>query len=62
MELNITDCQGNSALILACRHYKDYAKDESVIVIKQLIAKGADTSVVSTFPSTIRGYGRDTAL
>ena len=62
-DVNIKDGQGNSALILACRHYKDYNnKEESAEVIKLLATKGVNINEVSVFPSLIRGYERGTGL
>ena len=61
-DVNITDDQGNSALILACRNYKVYAKEECAEVIKLLVTKGADINVVSEFSSSIKGHPRGSAL
>ena len=62
MDVNITDGQGNSALILACRHYKVYAREECSEIIKLLVAKGANFYFIAEFPSAIRGYPLGTAL
>ena len=61
-DVNITDGQGNSAFILACRYYKDYAKEECASIIKFLVTKGANMNVISEFSSPIRGYQRGSAL
>ena len=61
-DVNITDAQGNSALTLACRHYKVDAKEECAEITKLLAAKDADLNMVSEFLSSIRGYQRGTAL
>ena len=61
-DVNITDGQGNSALILACRHYKDARKDECSEIVELLAAKGVNMNAVSVFSSPIRGYERGTVL
>ena len=61
-DMNITDGQGNSALILACRHYKDARKEECSEVIELLVAKGANINEVSVYSSPIRGVERGTVL
>ena len=62
--MNITDGQGNSALILACRHYKADCKVECDEIIKLLAVKGADMNASSNLSSAFRleGYERGTAL
>ena len=61
-DVNITDGRGNSALILACRHYKDDAKEECASIIQRLVAKGADMNIACSFLSPIRGYQYGTAF
>ena len=62
VDVHIKDGHGNTALILACRNYRDYNKEESSEVIKLIVSKEANMNVVSMFPSLIRGYERGTAL
>ena len=61
-DVNITDGQGNSALILACRHYNDNAKEECAEIIKLLAAKGANINASSNFSFSISECFRGTAL
>ena len=61
-DVNITDAQGNSALILACRHYKDDAKGECSEIIKLLASKGANIKSTPMFTSEIHGHRHGTAL
>ena len=50
-DVNITDGLHNTALILACRHNKDDAKEECAEIIKLLVTKGASINSASVFSS-----------